>query len=328
MKNSLLIFIAGLIGIGVSVWLLQSQNISPAQEDDPAPSSLATVDSADSEEQRGSDSSTSVDAIVALPGSLESKRARVRDFAAENGYSNAQIRQTTNGLASAFFDPKNIDATRDRIFSELEKNVGTAEATFYSSAIDANDWNEAKRLINERSLVSGQNYDDLRLKIGISTGEITVDEIAKIVNRGTAIPPNAIHTLARGGHIDKIVELVEQNYLANPNTVNPINGRNALSEIINHIGLKGYKYSPEDAREAVEKLIAVGIETKPQNGTFDPLDYALRSVKSHNTKVKVAMATALISNGVPFEDSHRELIEAIPPGKNKDEFVRAFANYL
>ncbi len=113
---------------------------------------------------------------------------------------------------------------------------------------------------------------------------------------------------------------MDRGILVDLNYEDPFTGTNALGALIQNIGYFPGDYDVDRASEAVQELIRLGVEAKPNSGALDPLDYALM-VNRSNAPIKLAMARVLLEQGVPVEASHRELLATMPDGPTKEKFI-------
>jgi len=74
--------------------------------------------------------------------------------------------------------------------------------------------------------------------------------------------------------------------------------------------------------------MSLGLETKPQHGGLDPLDFALEHVNDNNVGHKAQLIETLLSRGVPVEESHRQALEKISNDANRNHLKRVLVNYL
>ncbi len=131
------------------------------------------------------------------------------------------------------------------------------------------------------------------------------DFVAQLLQRGAAVEPYLIHSLARKGNINLIEKLMP--YGLDLNYVDNL-GDNALSFAIG--GVRNVK--------TVEFLLAHGVDVKLKTIVPDPLDVALAQMDIFSSAMKTEggkpyfttpqEVTALIRAGAPIEKSHREKI--------------------
>lgn len=262
------------------------------------------------------------------PQSLEAKRIRASKNAQLNtGLSAGQLQENRKFLFDSFYNPETSNQFYAELHQTLSELYGTEEADFLTSLTVMTDWDEIKQQVTLRRDVTGQNYDDLLLTVGLAHGKITTEEIESIAVTGRELPNNTIHQLARHGRIDSIADLADRGLLVDLNYQDPVTGTNAIGVLVQNIGYFPSEYEPKEAADALRKLIELGIETKPQNGTLDPLDYALMANRS-NAHLKLVLTEVLLEQGLPIEESHREQIARMPEGPIKEGFLELFANSL
>ena len=234
--------------------------------------------------------------------------------------------QRYEAYSSTFNDRETYQKFRENFHEAMALTYGPGEADFLTKLLGVSDWETAKELINERSRVSGKQYNELKLKIGLASGQITTDELLDIAYSGTALPDNTIHKLARTGQFESIRALTSRGFISNVNLVNPLTGQNALGYAVTQIGINADNYSPAQASAAVTSLIAMGVEPMPVSGSTDHLSSILSRVRANNVDVKLAMADALLRSGVPLQRRHINMMRALPKGPTKEKVVKFFAN--
>jgi len=227
-------------------------------------------------------------------------------------------------LSAALDDPRTYAA----IHEVLENSVGTAEADFHLDLMNISSWDEASQRIDEQSKLTGQPYNDLRMKIGLSSGRISADEIIELAMAGTPIPDNAVHKLARAGRVDTIAALVQRGMIQDINSFDPASGRSVLNEFVRGAVAHPQDHSAAEVAAAVQTLVGLGAGVSPQAASQDPLYHALRRTYPHNAEISYAITAELLRQGASVDQRHRELLEALPTGITKSKFAKLFANYL
>lgn len=313
--------IAGLLGLSIIVALLA---VGVRQlSDSGSRTSEHTLDS-------GSFGSISDDDLHAPTNGLVSPKptpnlSRPPDSSAE---MEDEKQRTVQALHEAFIDPESSAKFQSALQDALTDTHGAEEASFYLAFMNIGSWDEAERLISERSASTGQDYSQLRMQAALSMGTNNADEILTMAAAGTPVPNNAIYRLARRGEIDSIVMLAKSGYLQDISSVNPSTGRNALGELVSRISDLSHQYSPEEAAAAMRDLVSAGLEVNPRVEGATPLELALKGVSARNADVKLSMARSLLANGAIVTDSHRQLVNSISSDEQRQAFVELFSNQL
>ncbi len=259
---------------------------------------------------------------------LQAKSERARNQALDHfGITEEQLRGESKVIAAAMSDAQLTNVYRNELRNALIEEYGADEGQFLFDVSGQTDWTSLKAFVNERAQATGNYYDDLLLRQGLMMGEITADEIRSMSASGVALPEDVALQLAATANFDTLVGLTESGFISDPNYIDPLTGKNALSTLIVAVGQSQHDVDPEAAVAAVRRFIRAGAEVSPQNGAFNPLDYALQ-VNSQNAGLKLEIAKLLLESGVAVENSHRQLIDGMPEGPQRDAFLRVFANYL
>ena len=233
----------------------------------------------------------------------------------------------------AFYSgPDSLSEHLSEMHARVAEEYGEEEADFrLSVTLAATDWDEIKNLVANREAVLGTSgqYNQLLLDTGLITGQISYQEIAELAYSGSVLPENAIYELASKGRIDLIAQLSEGNLLTNPNYEQPFVGRNAIGALIQHASYRQEDYeSAEAIGNAVDTLIDAGVVPMPSHGGLGPMDHALTNVSDRNFEVRMTIVKKLLEHGVPFEQSHMQLISALPEGRNKEELQQLLMEHM
>lgn len=262
-------------------------------------------------------------ATQAPAGSLQAKEEWERDTTlAYARISAEEISAVQAKLEDVFF----TESGKDILGDAYRRTFGEEEGTFLRR-VPSLPWEEAKAALEARARVTGQDYGDLTMALGLSTGDISASEVEALVNRGTMLPLTAPVQLAKQGNLEALEQLVEKGIIGDINAQTPWDGKSALGALIQ----QGIRYRGQDAEiktaDAVQRVIALGAAVKLQHGGFDPLDYALSATR-FTARNKLVAAKVLLESGAPIEQSHREALEAMPPGEMRDQFTQLFTPYL
>ena len=273
------------------------------------------------------------DEVALVPeGSYAARRAEAaRNRSVNTGLSPEQLRHADYQTYKRFYDPESAAVFAAEMHAVVAAQYGVEEADFYSGVqASLGDWDEVKRLINEREMAVGEpgQYADLLLQVGITTGKITGPELVAIKNQGHAIPPSTAYDLAQTGNIETLTTALAAGTPLDLNYEHPANGRNALSAYADYVGNAYPQPDPEKVRKDVETLLAAGAQVHPTHNALDSLDYALTHVNRQNVDGKVALVKALLETGVPVGDSHRDLVNAIQDDETRHQIESILDNHL
>lgn len=324
--RSILISIAVLLAASVMYITLQ-QKFVPKDEADTGPNSFVHGNTGETRSLASSKSPDEPGESI-TKSDLEGKGIQaVRNASQRTGLTPEQLQENLQFTFDAFYNPETSTAYKAELHSALTEVIGSDEADFLIAISDMTDWDEIRKAIDEHATATGNNYDQMKLDVGVANGHISSDEIQMLAARGANLPVDISNQLARTGQVDTIIELARSGVITDLNYQDPFTGTNALGTLIQNVGYSPQNYEPEEAARAVRLLINVGIEPKPQNKSFDALDYALQ-VNPSNAEIKLAIARELLDAGVPFEESHRQLLSRMRESEHKREFYELFANYL
>lgn len=273
------------------------------------------------------------DRVALVPeGSYAARRAEAaRNRNVNTGLSPEELRHADYQAYKRFYDPESAAVFAAEMHAVVAAQYGSEEADFYSNVhASLDDWDEVKRLINERETAFGEPglYADMLLQVGLTTGKITGAELVAIKNQGHAIPPTTAYDLARTGNIETLTAALAAGTPLDLNYEDPANGRNALSAYADYVGNAYPQPDPGKVRKDVETLLAAGTLVQPTHNALDSLDYALTHVNRQNVDGKVALVKALLENGVPVGDSHRDLVNAIQDDETRHQIESILANQL
>lgn len=266
--------------------------------------------------------------VYVNPNSLAGKILKADENAQRvTGLSKLEREQNVAFIVNAFYRPGTSEEFYAELHQDLVNTYGVEEADFLMSVAGANDWEAARNMIEQRQRETGVSYGNLLLNTGLIHGDISADEITLLVRDGVQLPSSAVSQLAASGRAEVIASLVERGIPIDLNYRDPVLGTNAVEVLIQNIGYFPDKFEPTEAAEALRTLVSLGVDAMPQDGSLGPLDYAL-DINRSNAGVKLAMAKVLLEQGVPFQESHRELLAQMPDCPEREHFRELFANHL
>ncbi len=265
---------------------------------------------------------------------VEQKQAQ-RDINAEmaTGMSRSEIDKQVAATTEAFFSGDvSLKEHLTQVHTQLAQEFGEEEADFrLALVLNSSDWDSVKKLAANREAILGTTgqYDQFLLNMGIANGQISYEEIRAFSSTGSVLPEDLIYSLASNGRVDLIAQLSENNLLANPNYEQPILGQNAIGALISHASYFPDQYeSNEMIGSAIDTLINAGVVPMPVNGGLGPMDHALTNVSNRSFEARYTIVKKLLEHGVPFEQSHRELISSLPNGRNKEKLQQLLREHM
>ncbi len=299
--------------------------------------STTTTDSAGLDQQAddsGQADQAPSDAPPAATSALEQKQ-RQTEINSElvTGMTMDEIdEQIADTSESLYGGPDSLRERLTQVHTELADQYGEEEADFrLALIINAADWEMMKSLVANREAILGTSglYDQVLLDTGITNGQISYEEIIALTSTGSVLPENMIYALASNGRIDLIEQLSQNNFVTNPNYEQPVLGRNAIGALISHASYFPDSYeSTEAIGDAIDTLIGAGVVPIPSHGGLGPMDHALTNVSDRNFEARYTIVKKLLEHGVPFEQSHMELIASLPEGDNKDELQQLLLEHM
>lgn len=132
------------------------------------------------------------------------------------------------------------------------------------------DWPDVRARILERELQTGQDYRELMLTLGLSSGQITVEDLLAFVDTGLSMPEGALHLLALHGRAEDIASLALRAPFPDLNARHPVTGNTAVGALIQHYGMTPNP-DPAAAVAALRSLVELGIDTRQADGELDLL---------------------------------------------------------
>ena len=193
--------IAGIVGLSLAMVILAVVVLE-----------ISTTDS-----RRVIERSVEIESMESISGNdVTSTAGRSGSSISDWGYTEAsdstlfgnsdEEQRAIRALYRAFVDPEGSAEFQSALQDALSKTHGAEEASFYLDYMNARSWDEVERIISERSVVTGQNYNELRMQAALSMGmgANNADEILRLAELGTPVPENAIHRLARSGDVETV----------------------------------------------------------------------------------------------------------------------------
>lgn len=203
----------------------------------------------------------------------------------------------------------------------LDDSLGSDEADFYLALMGGDlSWPEMRALIHEHSRLTGQDYRELELQLGLNSGEISLEELEQLAAGGLPLPDWSALSLAWQGRVDDIASLAARGHLSDLDIRNPLNGNTTLGTFISHVA--GGQMAPEEAARNMASLLALGVDTTETTRGQDALAQVLSRVGPGNAVGMHALAEMLIAHGHPVTAQHLELASRIASPGISDRMVR------
>ncbi|TVQ44151.1 MAG: hypothetical protein EA371_13965 [Gammaproteobacteria bacterium] len=201
---------------------------------------------------------------------------------------------------------------------------GDDETAFRLKLIESHgeSWSVIRQLLDDRAKATGQNYDEMKMYLGMASGEMTVDEMQQLLHAGVPMPESIVVNLAGNGQIDEIVELDRRGLISSHHLNMRVGRPNALMRLADHVSAQSY--SPAQAAAAFNQLLETGLQPVGENDS-DLVTYVLTGRRWGNPEVPLEIARSLIDGGaVSLTAEHQRLnLEFI-----RDPDVRSRLNEL
>ncbi|MEO1019586.1 MAG: hypothetical protein AAFY56_18135, partial [Pseudomonadota bacterium] len=217
------------------------------------------------------------------------------------------------------------------LHEQLENTVGQDEADFVLALMNQGaNWQGIKDLIENRLAAGGDpvQLNDLALKLGLNSGQISAAEIEAYMARGATLPEEAIYNLAARGAVDTILDLTSSGTVRSDQYRHPLVGTNAIGALIERTTYTPTDHSPDEIAQTISALVKLGLTVTPSHGSYDPMDYVLRHPRDRNIDIKVAIVEELLRQGAVVTDDHRQSLQEIPDEELRGKLERALVNYL
>lgn len=186
----------------------------------------------------------------------------------------------------------------------LMESVLSEEESFKAGLAQYSNFEDFKRLCDERSKITGLYYGNVLLEQSNIYANATIDDLKQVLNDGAQFPKNVMAFFVQSKNISLALALREAGYVFNVNYIDEETNRNSLEAYIASYA----QFDDGNALDAIDKLLAIGVPIKSANGTRDALDYTLENITPDNVVSRMAVARKLLDSGMPLEQSHIELL--------------------
>lgn len=217
---------------------------------------------------------------------------------------------------------KNNVATPDdwREVSILISAIMSEEESFKVELSQYNNFNDLKRVCEERSKSTGIYYGNELLKHENAYVGASVNDIAEILNNGASLPEDAVLLMARSNNLTLALDLQKKGYAVDVSYIDKYKNQNILEAYVENYSI----YDDGKALETIDHLLQLGVALKVDDGTRDPLDYVLTNITPDNAESRFSVAKKLLDAGLTLEDSHNELLNELKI--SNPEIYKKFVN--
>lgn len=215
----------------------------------------------------------------------------------------------------------------DTLLDMISAEVGQDEAEFLMRLLsNLTDWPDVRARILERELQTGQDYRELMLTLGLSSGQIAVEDLLAFVDTGLSMPEGALHLLALHGRAEDIASLALRAPFPDLNARNPVTGNTAVGALIQHYGMTPNP-DPAAAVAALRSLVELGIDTRQADGELDLLSMIFLHTRPWNQWAMGAMAGYVVQSGIVTEPEQMTLWNLIDTPADQENLRQAFDQY-
>jgi len=208
----------------------------------------------------------------------------------------------------------------------ISEVVGPADAAFLHETLFAgHDWDTVRALLDERRMFSGHDYRELMMGLGLTSGDISLQQINALIDAGVPLPEMSGYLLASRGRVEDMIALAQRGQIGDLHMRDPLFGDTAAGALVDHLR----SASGITAPAAVAKLQAVldlGVEPSQRNGSQDLLTRIMISTTPENAEVMVTLARHLLSSGTVVTPAHRAIIARSPASPLRDLYEYVLNN--
>lgn len=215
----------------------------------------------------------------------------------------------------------------DTLLEKIAVELGQEEAAFLMQLLsNAAHWPTVKAMILERELQTGQDYRGVMLTMGLSTGQIAVDDLLSLINTGLSMPEGALHLLALHGRAEDIASLAFRAPFPDLNARDPVARNTAVGALIQHYGMTPDP-DPASAVEALRTLVDLGIDTRQAEGELDILSHIILHTRPWNQQAMGAMAAYVVQSGIVATPEQMTLWNQVATPADQENLRRGFDQY-
>ena len=266
------------------------------------------------------------------PGSVESVAAITRTasfdelFSGEAGDLQQLLLAASREDLDALF-VRGEGGLHDILLEMISAEVGQEEAEFLMRLLsNITDWPDVRAMILERELQTGQDYRELMLTLGLSSGQIAVEDLLALMDTGLSMPEGALHLLALHGRTEDIANLALRAPFPDLNARNPVTGNTAVGALIQHYGMTPNP-DPAAAVAALRSLVDLGIDTRQVDGELDLLSMIILHTRPWNQRAMGAMAGYIVHSGIIAEPEQMTLWNLADTPADQENLRRGFDQY-
>lgn len=215
----------------------------------------------------------------------------------------------------------------DTLLDRFSAELGQEEAEFFMRLLSSiADWPTVKAMILERELKTGQDYRELMLTLGLSSGQIAMDDLLAVMDTGLSMPEGALHLLALHGRAEDIAGLALRAPFPDLNARNPVTGNTAVGALIQHYGMTPNP-DPAAAVASLRTLVELGIDTRQAGGELDVLSQIILHTRPWNQQAMGAMAAYVVQSGIITEPEQMTLWNLVDTYADEENLRRGFDQY-